>query len=72
MKIFVVARPNSKEERIEETSEAHFIVRVKEPAKGGRANAAIARVLADHFGTAVSRVNLISGFSLRRKIFEIL
>ena len=71
MKIFVTANPNAKEQRIEEIDKAHFAVKVKEPPQGGRANAAIARVLAERFGVPVSRVHLRSGFSSKRKVFEI-
>ena len=71
MKIFVTVKPNAKEESIEETDTEHFVVRVKEAPQGGKANAAVARVLAEHFGVAPLRVCLVSGFSSRQKVFEI-
>lgn len=72
MKIFVKAKPNAKEEKIEEIGDGHFAVCVKEPPVQGRANAAIIKALAEHFIVAPSRVRLISGFSARQKTFEIL
>jgi len=71
MKIFVRAQPNSKNEKIEKADEAHFTVAVKEPPREGRANAAIAKTLAEHFKVPTSKIRLVSGFSSRNKIFEI-
>ena len=71
MKIFVKARPNSKAESIEKADDTHFTVAVKEPPVKGRANAAIAKALARHFGTAPSQVFLASGLSSKQKVFEI-
>ncbi|MDP2735269.1 MAG: DUF167 domain-containing protein, partial [bacterium] len=48
--IFVTAKPGAKEERIRKVDEMHFEVAVKEPPKQGRANKAIAKALAQHFG----------------------
>lgn len=72
MKIFVKARPNVKQEKVEKINETHFIVSVKEPPKEGKANKAIARALADYFAVAASRVCLVSGFYAKQKTFEIL
>jgi uncharacterized protein len=71
MKIFVKARPGAREEKIEKLSETQFIISVKEPPKKGRANYAIAAVLAEHFSVPFSRVRLVSGFSSRQKVFDI-
>lgn len=82
MKIFVKAKPNSKNETIEqvnpssptlwgEKNEIRFVVAVKEPPQNGKANEAIAKALARHFGVARSRVRLVSGFSSKEKLFEI-
>ncbi len=49
----------------------HFIVAVKEPAKEGRANRAIERALAEHFGVPPSRVRIVAGHTSREKIAEI-
>ena len=71
MKIFVKAKPNAKEEKVEKVNETHYIVSVKEPPVKGKANAAIARALADYFKIAPSRVRLISGFASKEKLFEV-
>ncbi len=72
MKIFVKVKPGAKEEKIEKINESHFSVWVKEPPAQGRANVAIMRVLADYFSVAQSQVKLVSGFSSKQKVFEIL
>ena len=72
MKIFVKAKPLAKEEKVEKIDETNFIVAVKEPPKEGKANRAIAKALASHFNVAPSRVSLVSGFSSKQKVFEIL
>ncbi|HXK32328.1 MAG TPA: DUF167 domain-containing protein [Candidatus Paceibacterota bacterium] len=72
MKIFVKAKPSSREEKIEKVDEINFIVSVKEPPKQGKANKAIIKALAEYFKIAPSCVSLISGFSSKQKVFEIL
>lgn len=71
MKIFVKAKPGAREEKVEKIDENNFAVSVKEPPVQGRANAAIARALAEHFKVGSSQVRLLSGFSSRQKVFEI-
>ncbi len=71
MKIFIKAKPNSREEKIEKIGEQTFIVSVKEPPEKGKANEAIRNALAVYFKTASSRVKIISGYSSRNKIVEI-
>jgi uncharacterized protein (TIGR00251 family) len=72
MKIFVKAKPNAKKEEIKKISNTEFVVAVKEPPQGGKANEAIVRALADYFGVAKSRVKIKTGQTNRNKIVEIL
>jgi len=72
MKISVKAKAGAKKESVLKISTSEFKISVKEPAKDGRANEAIARALADYFEVAPSRVLLLSGFTSRQKVFEIL
>jgi uncharacterized protein YggU (UPF0235/DUF167 family) len=46
-------------------------VYVRERALEGKATAAVIRVLAEHFGVAPSRVELVSGATSRVKRFRI-
>ena len=72
MKIFVTAKPASREAKIEKIDDTHFKVSVQEPPLEGKANRAIARALANYFNVAPVRMRLISGFTSREKVFEIL
>ena len=72
MRIFVHAKPRAKAERVEQLDASHFAVAVVEPPKNGEANRATAEALAEHFSVSPSRIRLVSGFSSREKIFEIL
>jgi len=46
-------------------------LKVREPAEKGRANAAVARLLADKLAIPPSSVRLTRGGSSREKLFEI-
>ena len=72
MKISVVVKANSKVEKVEEAGQGSFRVWVKEPRKENKANAAVLRALARHFGLPVSRIAMKSGHTSSRKIIEIL
>lgn len=72
MRITVQAKPGAREERVEKVDEAHFVVAVKEPPIQGRANAAIIRALAGYLSVAPSRVRIISGYTSRQKVLEII
>jgi len=72
MKIFVKAKPNSKTEMVEEVDSTHFVVKVKVPPTGGKANAAVHKALAAYFGIAPSRAWIVSGHASRTKVVEVL
>ncbi len=72
MKIFVKAKPNAKEEKIQKIDDGHYLVFVKEPPVKGEANRAIIRALAEYFKTSLSQVNIVSGHISINKIIEIL
>ena len=70
MRIFVKAKPRSREERVARVDDTHFIVAVKDSPVQGKANAAIGKALAEYFGVPVSYIKLTSGFSSKEKTFE--
>ncbi len=72
MKISVKAKPNSREEKVEKTDENHYNVWVKEPPMNGKANEAVRNALAVYFKTSSSSIKIISGYSSRSKIVEIM
>jgi len=70
MKIKVQVKPNSKTEEVSGEGDS-FIVKVKEPPREGKANQAVIKLLADHFGIPRSYVRIISGFRSRCKVIEV-
>ncbi len=82
MKIFVKAKAGAKENKIVppdltlwkevDRKEEYFTVFVKEPPIAGKANLAIAKLLAEYFKKSPREVRLVSGASSKRKVFEIL
>ena len=71
MRISVKVFPNSKTEEVVKEGD-RFLVRVKEPAKEGKANRAVIKLLAEHFGVSQRQVAISSGFGSRNKVIEIL
>jgi len=72
MKISVKAKPNAREEKVEKIDENNFVVSVKERPEKGKANEAIRNALAVYFKVASSRVKIVSGYSSRNKIVEVI
>jgi len=70
MKIQVKVKPNSNTGKLSQEGNS-FIVKVKEPPKEGKANQAVIRLLAEHFGVPQSQVRILSGFRSRNKVIEV-
>ena len=70
MKIQVKVKPNSKTDEVSREGDS-FIVKVKEPPKEGKANQAVIKLLAEHFGVPHSQVRILSGFRSRSKVIEV-
>jgi hypothetical protein len=56
---------------VEANEDGSLTVYVREQAVDGKANTAVIRVLAEHFGVPKSRVELVSGAAARIKRFRI-
>jgi uncharacterized protein (TIGR00251 family) len=70
MQIQVKVTPNSKTEELSQEGNS-FIVKVKEPPREGRANQAVIKLLAEHFGIPRSQVRILSGLKSRNKVVEV-
>ena len=70
MKIRVNVKPNSKIEELTHEGD-DFTIRVKEPAREGKANQAVIKLLAKHFSVSKSQVRILSGFRSRNKVIEV-
>ena len=71
MKIKVKVKPNSKTEELGREGDS-FILKVKEPAREGKANQAVIKLLAEHFSIPKSQVRILSGFKSRNKVIEVI
>jgi len=72
MKIFVKAKPGAREEKIEKIDDLNYAVSVKELPIKGKANEAIRNALAVYFKTGSANVKIVSGYTSRNKIIEII
>jgi uncharacterized protein (TIGR00251 family) len=70
MKIKVKVITRSASEEVVEQADG-YTVRVKAAPQDGKANAAVIRLLARHFGVSRSAVRIASGLTARNKIVEI-
>ena len=70
MKIQVKVKPNSKTDEVSREGDS-FIVKVKQPPKEGKANQAVIKLLAEHFGVPRSQISILSGSKSRNKVIEV-
>ena len=70
MKITVRVVPNSKTAEVFRKGD-EYVIRVKEPAKEGKANKAVIKLLAEHFKVPRGSVDIVSGVKSRNKVVEI-
>ena len=71
MKLFITAKTRARKAHIEEIDPIHLIVSVKEAPIEGKANAAIVKLLARHFGVPQSNVRIIAGLQSKEKVIDI-
>ena len=71
MKIFATVKPNSRVWRITELDPTHIIVSVDAPARGGKANARLIEIIAEHCKIPVRSVRIVAGLKSRKKIVEL-
>lgn len=68
MIIKVAVKTDMAEESIEKTGENEYLVKLKEPRRKGKANAALLRLLSRHFNR---NARIISGLASKNKIVEL-
>lgn len=71
VKVSIKVKPNAKKESVEDGPDGWVIVSVKAPAAEGKANVAVIKTLAKHFGVSQSHIKIVSGASARTKRVEI-
>lgn len=71
MLIKVKAIPLAKEEKIIKKKEDEFVIKIKEPPQGGKANEKIKKILGEYFQISPSKIIIKKGHKERNKILEI-
>jgi len=71
MKVLIKVKANSKTEGIVKEDDI-FVVRVHEPPKEGKANRAVIKLLAQHFGISRSQIKILSGMRSKNKTIELI
>jgi uncharacterized protein (TIGR00251 family) len=71
VKLTLIVPPHSKKPRITQDSQEILHVYVSQPPLEGKANQAVIKALAAHFGVAKNRVLLLSGQTSKLKVFEL-
>ncbi len=71
MRITVKIKPNAKADLVEKIAGGVYLVRVKAPAKEGKANEALIKVLSDYFDVPKSRISIASGLGSKNKLVDI-
>ena len=73
MKIQVKVKPRSKTQDVTKEMDGNvYVVRVKEPPVEGKANRAVLKLLAKHFGVPESRLRIVTGLTSRNKVIEVM
>lgn len=71
MKISVIVKVNSKENKLEKITDNSFKINVKAPNKDGKANREVIKLLAEYFKVTKQEVTLKSGYKSKNKLFVI-
>ena len=71
MRISVKVKARAKIEKIEGDKDNGLIVSVKARPEKGKANLAVGRAVAAHFGVSPARIKVVSGSTSKNKILEI-
>lgn len=72
MIVSVKVTASAGEAYLEEAHQGQFNIWVRETPVDGKANTAVCRAIAKHFGIAPSRVSVKKGHTSRHKIIEII
>ena len=69
--ISVAVKPQAKKESVTQTSPGEYQVSVNAPAHEGKANRAVIELLSDYFSVPKSKVKIVRGQAVRKKIVSI-
>jgi uncharacterized protein (TIGR00251 family) len=69
--VTVRVKPGSSRDEVVEEADGVLVVRVTAPPAEGRANKAVRRLVAKHYGIAPSRVEIVRGQAARQKVVRL-
>jgi uncharacterized protein (TIGR00251 family) len=72
MKIQIKVKPNSKQQKVQESPDGSWIIWLKSPPIDGKANRELIEILAKKYRVTKSQITIKSGLSSRNKLVEIL
>ncbi len=72
MRLNIKAKPAAVKNKVEKIDDSTFVVSVTEPPIQGRANRMILKVLSDYFKVPINNIRIVSGYTSRQKIIEII
>ncbi|MDR5694211.1 MAG: DUF167 domain-containing protein [Armatimonadota bacterium] len=67
----MIVKPGAREEKVVQAGEGYVVVYIQAPPVENRANEAVVRLLARHYGVPRAQVRIITGRKGRRKLVEI-
>jgi uncharacterized protein (TIGR00251 family) len=70
-RISVTVKPNARSAALAKLTETEYRAAVREPARNGKANAAVIDLVARYFGLPKSQILIVRGHSSRRKVVEL-
>ena len=71
MKIKVKVKPNSRQQKIEQSKDGIWVVSLKSQPIEGKANQELIKLLAKHFQIPQKQINIKAGRSTKNKLIEI-
>ncbi len=71
VKIWVSVKPQAKREDVKKVTDTEYMASVRAPAREGKANQALIKLLSDHFSVPKSSIRIIRGHRSRRKLIEV-
>ena len=71
MRFSVKVVPRARQPGVAPAADGTLVVKVREPAEDGRANAAVIVALAEHFKVKPRAVTIVHGHASRRKLVDI-
>jgi uncharacterized protein len=70
-RIRVRVQPRARSNEIAGVRDGSVVVRVTAPPEGGKANAAVCRLLSRHLGVPKSSVEVVTGAAARTKVLQV-